>query len=134
MSPLLPTTTYKEVIEKLKQFSQIENVTEKDVSNAVKKNLLSGKFTFKKISRMAKELFTDAKMLYTQTNIDFVIQLNPRKVNFFDVKLSNWYVSRYLKNTSQQIIDAGNLRSDLYLNQNFSLTSQYLHYFHPFLF
>ena len=39
MSPLLPTTTYKEVIEKLKQFSQLENVTEKDVSNAVKKKI-----------------------------------------------------------------------------------------------
>ena len=62
---------------------------------------------------MAKERFTDAKMQYTQTNIDLVIQLNPRKVNFFDVKLSNWYVSRYLKNTSQQIIDRGNFRSDL---------------------
>lgn len=31
-----PTTTYKEVVEKLKQFSPVENVTEKDVSNAVK--------------------------------------------------------------------------------------------------
>lgn len=42
-----PTTTYKEVVEKLKQFSPIENVTEKDVSNAVKKyspeNSLSNK-------------------------------------------------------------------------------------------
>ena len=78
------TTTYKQVVEKLKQFSPIENVTEKDVSKAVKKYLPTGKFTFKKITRMAKERFTDANMQYTQTYIYFVSQLNPRKVNFFD--------------------------------------------------
>lgn len=79
-----PTTTYKEIVEKLKQFSPTPDITEKDISNAVLKFLPSGRFTFKKITRMAKERFIAQNMQYTQTYIDFVSQINPRKVKFFD--------------------------------------------------
>lgn len=79
-----PTTTYKEIVEKLKQFSPTPDITEKDISNAVLKFLPSGRFTFKKITRMAKERFTAEDMQYTQRYIDFVSQINPRKVTFFD--------------------------------------------------
>ena len=46
-----PTTTYKEVVEKLYQFSPIENVIEKDVSKAVKKNIFSPENSISKKSR-----------------------------------------------------------------------------------
>ena len=88
-----PTLTYRQLGEKLQEFSTFDKTVPKQrISYAVRHKLPSGQRTFKKVSRKPGDRFNDHNMRYTQAYITYVGGLNPRKLKFFDecgVKVTN---------------------------------------------
>lgn len=81
-----PSISYDEILEKLYEFGDLPcgTVSKSAISNAVRRRLPSGMFTFKKVAAVAQERFTVQNMAYTQLFLDYLYQKDPYTVKFFD--------------------------------------------------
>ena len=80
-----PSTSYNVISEKLQEFSTFaEPVPTQRISDAVRKYLPSGQYTFKRMYRQVGNRYGDANMTYTQAFIDYLSQKDPRKIKYFD--------------------------------------------------
>ena len=79
-----PSVSYNEIVDKLEQYSSTGRVSTRNISNAVRKFLPNGQYTFKKITRQSADKYNPRNIAYYQSFIDFVSRVDPRKCKFFD--------------------------------------------------
>ncbi|KAK3103178.1 hypothetical protein FSP39_017050 [Pinctada imbricata] len=122
-----PTMSYREISEKLMQYSSIpKHVSKQRISDAVRKRLPSGMFTNKKVRRKQEDRFTDENIRYTQAFITYISHQNPRKLKFFDecgVKVSSCNPTRGMSEKGKRCIEIGKYQqgSNVTLNMLISL-------------
>ena len=78
-----PSVSLAEIISYLEEMDGVE-VSMVTVSRALKHKLQSGPFTRKKITKIARERFTQTKIFYTQLFINYLATKDPRRIKFFD--------------------------------------------------
>lgn len=76
-----PTMYRRTIKDKLQEFSTIENISLSTISSVLTKDL---NMTFKKVTRVNKNRFTDDNMAYTQEFIDWISTKDARKLKFMD--------------------------------------------------
>ncbi|XP_077992222.1 uncharacterized protein LOC144446350 [Glandiceps talaboti] len=78
-----PSATTAEVKARFEQHSLVR-VSASTINRTVRDRLTGGKWTYKKINRMAMERFTNENMIYTQDFIDLLHQCDPHRLKFMD--------------------------------------------------
>ena len=78
-----PSVSLAEIISCLEEMDGVE-VSMATVSRALKRRLPSGPYTRKKITKIARERFTQANIFYTQLFINYLTTKDPRRIKFFD--------------------------------------------------
>ena len=81
-----PSTSYNEILNVLFDVGDLRtgSTSKTAVCNAVRNRLPSGKFTYKKINKVAQERFSLQNMAYTQLFIDYLHDKDPYTVQYFD--------------------------------------------------
>ncbi|XP_077989780.1 uncharacterized protein LOC144444237 [Glandiceps talaboti] len=94
-----PSMTYRALKEKIAEYGDVtEDVSISTFGRAVRTRLSGGRWTFKKLTTVAYEKFTDENIAYCNEFVNFLHAEDPNKIQFFDeagIKLSQDINPRY---------------------------------------
>ncbi len=80
-----PSVSYKVIKENLLLHGNLPTGTSTTaISRAVRSSMLQGKMTWKRLSRAGNNKFTDENINYCQDFLDFMSQVEPYRLKFFD--------------------------------------------------
>nr|XP_006813022.1 PREDICTED: uncharacterized protein LOC102804803 [Saccoglossus kowalevskii] len=90
---LQPSITYRAIADHINEHGEVvENVSITTIARTVRTRLSGGRWTYKTLTPVALEKFTDANIAYCDEYVNFLHTQDPNTIQFFDeagIKLSN---------------------------------------------
>ena len=80
-----PSVSYKVIAENVHQHGDLPAGTSiSSISRAVRESMLEGKFSWKRMSRLSENKFTDQNIDYCQDFFNYMCEVDPYRLKFFD--------------------------------------------------